>query len=45
MNIIDTRIPDVKLLEPKVFGDERGFFMETFRDEWFRQNVAERTFV
>ncbi|HEY9910670.1 TPA: dTDP-4-dehydrorhamnose 3,5-epimerase [Neisseria meningitidis] len=44
-NIIDTRIPDVKLLEPKVFGDERGFFMETFRDEWFRQNVAERTFV
>ncbi|RPD87515.1 dTDP-4-dehydrorhamnose 3,5-epimerase [Neisseria weixii] len=45
MNIIDTRIPDVKLLEPKVFGDERGFFMETFRDEWFRQNVADRTFV
>ncbi|HFC6874453.1 TPA: dTDP-4-dehydrorhamnose 3,5-epimerase [Neisseria meningitidis] len=45
MNIIDTRIPDVKLLEPKVFGDERGFFMETFRDEWFRQNVAERTSV
>ncbi|PSJ79771.1 dTDP-4-dehydrorhamnose 3,5-epimerase [Neisseria iguanae] len=45
MNIIDTRIPDVKLLEPKVFGDERGFFMETFRDDWFCQNVAERTFV
>lgn len=45
MNIIDTAIPEVKLLEPKVFGDERGFFMETFRDEWFRQNVAERTFV
>lgn len=45
MNIIHTAIPDVKLLEPKVFGDERGFFMETFRDEWFRANVAERTFV
>ena len=45
MNIIDTRIPDVKLLEPKVFGDERGFFMETFRDDWFRANVADRTFV
>ncbi|STZ76884.1 dTDP-4-dehydrorhamnose 3,5-epimerase [Bergeriella denitrificans] len=45
MNIIDTKIPDVKLLEPKVFGDERGFFMETFRDEWFKANVAERTFV
>lgn len=45
MKIIDTKIPDVKLLEPQVFGDERGFFMETFRDEWFRQNVADRTFV
>lgn len=45
MKIIETRIPDVKLLEPAVFGDERGFFMETFRDEWFRQNIAERIFV
>lgn len=45
MRVIDTKIPDVKLLEPKVFGDERGFFMETFRDEWFKQNVADRTFV
>lgn len=45
MKIIETKIPDVKLLEPQVFGDERGFFMETFRDEWFKQNVANRTFV
>ncbi len=45
MRVIDTKIPDVKLLEPQVFGDERGFFMETFRDEWFKQNVANRTFV
>ena len=45
MKVIDTKIPDVKLLEPQVFGDERGFFMETFRDEWFKQNVANRTFV
>lgn len=45
MKIIDTKIPEVKLLEPTVFGDERGFFMETFRDEWFKQNVADRTFV
>lgn len=45
MRIIDTKIPDVKLLEPMIFGDERGFFMETFRDEWFKQNIAERTFV
>ncbi|EFL78873.1 dTDP-4-dehydrorhamnose 3,5-epimerase [Actinobacillus pleuropneumoniae] len=45
MKIIETNIPDVKLLEPQVFGDERGFFMEIFRDEWFRQYVADRTFV
>lgn len=45
MKVIDTKIPDVKLLESQVFGDERGFFMETFRDEWFKQNVADRTFV
>ena len=45
MKVINTKIPDVKLLEPQVFGDERGFFMETFRDEWFKKNVANRTFV
>ena len=35
MNIIDTAIPDVKIFEPKVFGDERGFFVETFRQSYF----------
>ncbi|MDO4626313.1 MAG: dTDP-4-dehydrorhamnose 3,5-epimerase [Pasteurellaceae bacterium] len=45
MKIIETKIPEVKLLEPQVFGDDRGFFMETFRDEWFKANVANSTFV
>lgn len=45
MKVIDTKIPDVKILEPRVFGDERGFFMETFRDNWFREQVADVTFV
>lgn len=45
MNIIDTTIPDVKILEPKVFGDERGFFLETFRTDWFKANVANVDFV
>ncbi|WP_394228266.1 dTDP-4-dehydrorhamnose 3,5-epimerase [Pseudoalteromonas spongiae] len=45
MKIIDTKIPDVKLLEPQVFGDERGFFLETFRDDWFRENIADVQFV
>ncbi|QTG93532.1 dTDP-4-dehydrorhamnose 3,5-epimerase family protein, partial [Vibrio fluvialis] len=31
MKIIDTKIPDVKIIEPAVFGDERGFFMETWQ--------------
>lgn len=45
MKVTNTAITDVKLLEPVVFGDERGFFMETFRDEWFRSQVCDRTFV
>ncbi|MGD8177141.1 dTDP-4-dehydrorhamnose 3,5-epimerase [Marinimicrobium sp. ARAG 43.8] len=45
MKIIETAIADVKLLEPKVFGDDRGFFMETFRDSWFRETVANVSFV
>ena len=45
MEIIDTEIRDVKILKPQVFGDERGFFMETWRDSFFRENVADRAFV
>ncbi|MEI6207664.1 MAG: dTDP-4-dehydrorhamnose 3,5-epimerase [Desulfuromonadales bacterium] len=32
MNIIPTTIPDILILEPKVFGDERGFFFESFNE-------------
>jgi dTDP-4-dehydrorhamnose 3,5-epimerase len=45
MKIVETSIPDVKVIEPRVFGDERGFFLETFRDDWFRQHCADVTFV
>ncbi|SEO44543.1 dTDP-4-dehydrorhamnose 3,5-epimerase [Vreelandella aquamarina] len=38
-------IPDVVLLTPKVFGDERGFFMETFRQSEFEQHCGDYTFV
>ena len=38
-------IPDVVIMEPKTFGDHRGFFMETFRDNFFRQKVADVSFV
>ncbi|GAA6170944.1 dTDP-4-dehydrorhamnose 3,5-epimerase [Colwellia sp. KU-HH00111] len=45
MNYIDTVIPDVKIIEPKVFGDERGFFMETFRVDEFNKQCCSRVFV
>lgn len=45
MNIVDTPIQGLKVLEPRIFGDSRGFFMETFRDRWFRENVADVSFV
>ena len=45
MQVIDTAIPDVKIIEPKVFGDERGFFMETFRTTFFNEQCAQREFV
>lgn len=34
MNILETPIPGVVVLEPKVFHDPRGFFVETFRETW-----------
>lgn len=36
MKIISTRIPDVLILEPTVYGDERGFFFESFNERTFR---------
>lgn len=45
MRIIETEITDVKIIEPKVFGDDRGFFLETFKEEWFRENVEDVSFV
>lgn len=45
MNVIYTGIPGVKILEPKVYGDERGWFCETYRADVFRQDVADVVFV
>ena len=40
MNVIATAIPDVKIIEPRVFGDERGFFYESFNARIFREQVG-----
>jgi len=37
MNVISTEIDDVVIIEPKVFGDERGFFLETFQAERYAE--------
>jgi dTDP-4-dehydrorhamnose 3,5-epimerase len=37
MQIIRTAIPDVLIIEPKVFGDERGFFFESFNQRRFTE--------
>ncbi|EJL6402504.1 dTDP-4-dehydrorhamnose 3,5-epimerase [Vibrio parahaemolyticus] len=40
MKIIDTQIPDVKIIEPTVFGDERGFFFESFNQQQFEAAIG-----
>ncbi|WP_313338265.1 dTDP-4-dehydrorhamnose 3,5-epimerase [Stutzerimonas nitrititolerans] len=46
MKVIETSIPDVLIIEPKVFGDERGFFYESFNAAAFEAATGlKRSFV
>mmetsp|Transcript_5494 Transcript_5494/g.3142 ORF Transcript_5494/g.3142 Transcript_5494/m.3142 type:complete len:182 (+) Transcript_5494:331-876(+) len=46
MNVITLNIPDVLLVEPRVFGDERGFFYESFNQKsWLEKTGLQTTFV
>ncbi|MBF0528040.1 MAG: dTDP-4-dehydrorhamnose 3,5-epimerase [Deltaproteobacteria bacterium] len=45
MNFLHTAIPDVMVIEPKVFGDDRGFFMETWQADKFAHAGITATFV
>jgi dTDP-4-dehydrorhamnose 3,5-epimerase len=40
VNVVKTALPEVLLLEPKVFGDDRGFFMESFNQKVFDAAVG-----
>ncbi|MEB3828965.1 dTDP-4-dehydrorhamnose 3,5-epimerase [Phormidium sp. CCY1219] len=40
MNVIPTHIPDVVIIEPKVFGDSRGFFFESFNKREFAEKTG-----
>lgn len=42
MNVIKTDIPDVLIFEPKVFGDDRGFFFESFNQKVFEEAVGRK---
>ena len=45
MNYIQTEIDGVWLIEPKVFSDERGYFMEAFKQEEFEANIGPVNFI
>jgi len=46
MNVIPTNIPDALIIEPRVFGDERGFFFESFNQKhWLEKTGLLITFV
>ena len=45
MNYIETNIPGVFIIDPKVFSDARGYFMETFRQKEFEENIGLVTFI
>ena len=42
---IDTEIEGVKIIEPTVFGDARGYFMETYSEKEFAENGIDVKFV
>ena len=45
MNVIDTPLPGVKLIEPRVFGDDRGFFLESWNARSFAEHGLDLDFV
>lgn len=46
MNILQTAIPDVLIIEPKIFGDDRGFFLESFNQQvWEEKTGQSKRFV
>jgi dTDP-4-dehydrorhamnose 3,5-epimerase len=42
MNVIETKIPDLLIFEPRVFSDERGWFMESFNQKTFNDELNKR---
>ena len=45
MNFLPTKIPDVIVIQPKIYQDDRGFFMETYQKNCFEKNGIDHEFV
>ena len=45
MKFIKTEIPDVIIIEPAVFGDDRGYFLESYNKKAFEENIGSVNFV
>jgi dTDP-4-dehydrorhamnose 3,5-epimerase len=45
MHVIVTDVPDVLIIDPKLFGDQRGFFLETYQSTRYAEHGISRPFV
>jgi len=45
MQFIKTNIPDVFIIEPKIFGDDRGYFFESFNQKVFEEHIGKINFI
>src|SRR6516164_5583743 len=45
MNVISTALPGVLIIEPRLFGDQRGFFLETYQFPRYAEHGISRPFV
>jgi len=45
MNVIQTELPEVVIIEPKLFGDQRGFFLETYQFPRYAEHGISRPFI
>lgn len=45
MKIVESNIPEIKIIEPDIYADNRGYFLESFRNDLFKKNGIETDFV
>lgn len=45
MNIVKTNIENLVVIEPKVFGDHRGYFLESYNKKWFDEHIGQTDFI